>query len=272
MQDKALALSGVEVAESEGEADGAQGELRGGIVMGFHFIPALGAAENLHLGLRGILSEDDVFLKRGDALVGEILFYEILVFVLGKDLAEQHGLLAEVARVVRRLACDHDVRVIEKIEVPNAEAEFHAVFEDAARFAAEMIPKRERKIHRNQLVRIASASHRRHHAIEILVADFADEFPGKVLIDADVGNWFGGHHDGIKAWAARIGNGDVAGCSRRSVSRLRAFEILFLNPRHERAELGAGLFDGVLFADLEEGVVLLVAAFVFIDPVLGELA
>ena len=60
--------------------------------------------------------------------------------------------------------------------------------------------------------------------------------------------------------------------ARRSVGGLRAFEVLFLNPRHEHAELGAGLFDGVLFASLEEGVVFLVAAFVFIEPVLGKLA
>src|SRR4051794_34194536 len=56
------------------------------------------------------------------------------------------------------------------------------------------------------------------------------------------------------------------------VGRLRALEVLLLNPGHQAAEAGAGLLDRVLLAFLEQGVVLLVAALVFLHPLLGKLA
>jgi len=51
---------------------------------------------------------------------------------------------------------------------------------------------------------------------------------------------------------------------------LGAFEVALFDPRHEAAETLAGLLDRVLLAGLEEGVVFLVAALVFLDPLLGK--
>lgn len=53
---------------------------------------------------------------------------------------------------------------------------------------------------------------------------------------------------------------------------MRALDVGLLHPRHESAELGAGLLDGMIRALLEQCVVFLVTALVFLDPLAGELA
>ena len=56
------------------------------------------------------------------------------------------------------------------------------------------------------------------------------------------------------------------------VSRLNTFDALLWHPWHKVAEALASLFDLVLFAFLEHGVVVWKTCLVFFDPVLGELA
>ena len=52
---------------------------------------------------------------------------------------------------------------------------------------------------------------------------------------------------------------------------LSALDVALLDPRHERTETLAGLFDRVVLALLEQLVVILQAALVFLDPLGGEL-
>ena len=53
---------------------------------------------------------------------------------------------------------------------------------------------------------------------------------------------------------------------------MHALDGALLHPRHEGAQALADAFDRVLFAGFEKGVVLLVAAVVFLDPAPGEFA
>src|SRR5947209_6724695 len=57
-----------------------------------------------------------------------------------------------------------------------------------------------------------------------------------------------------------------------SVAGLDTLEVLLGHPWHHAAEISAGLLDRVLFSRLEECIVILQAALVFLDPFLGELA
>ena len=57
-----------------------------------------------------------------------------------------------------------------------------------------------------------------------------------------------------------------------SVGGLRAFDGTFFHPRHQRAELGSGLLNRMLFAFFEQSVVSLVAALVFRNPFAREFA
>ena len=73
------------------------------------------------------------------------------------------------------------------------------------------------------------------------------------------------------------GNKKTAGLLRRpgfendgSIRRLGALDGAFLHPGHQGAELGPGLFDGVLFAFLKQGVVVRIAGLVFFTQVLAN--
>ena len=56
------------------------------------------------------------------------------------------------------------------------------------------------------------------------------------------------------------------------VSSLSALNVALFDPRHERTKALSGLFDWVRLAVLNELLISRQASFVFIDPVLGELA